>query len=414
MFVSLFVCLCLGVFGTDCFEYFLKFIVQVLIPPPRLELIAPGDFLLDPKRAAARRFTHSSMLRRFLQAPARLAELRQTLRAEKEGVVEVPQGLPRASKRLPRPDWLRISPTEGEQLENYARLKGTVKSLGLATVCEEAKCPNIGECWGGGADKKATATIMIMGETCTRACRFCSVKTSLAPPALDSTEPERVATAIAQWGLDYVVLTSVDRDDVADHGASHFAQTVRHLKHLKSELLVECLTPDFGGDKDRIALVAQSGLDVYAHNIETVERLQSRVRDRRANYAQSLSVLEIALRAKPSLVTKTSIMLGLGETLPEVRSAMRDALDAGVAVITFGQYLRPTKGHLPVVEYVTPEIFAQLEKEGIEMGFKFVASGPLVRSSYKAGEFFIKALSKEKQIAAAGAEKVSVMMNLTT
>ena len=206
-----------------------------------------------------------------------------------------------------------------------------------------------------------------------------------------------MATAIAQWGLDYVVLTSVDRDDVADHGAAHFAQTVRHLKSLNGDILVECLTPDFAGAPERVALVAQSGLDVYAHNLETVERLQARVRDRRANYMQSLSVLELALKAKPTLLTKTSIMLGLGETVAEVHSAMRDALDAGVSVITFGQYLRPTKGHLPVVDYVHPDVFAQLEKDGMDMGFKFVASGPLVRSSYKAGEFFLKMLVRDRQ-----------------
>lgn len=306
--------------------------------------------------------------------------------------------LPRAKDRLAKPSWLRIPVTAGEQLENYQRLKSTVKQLKLATVCEEAKCPNIGECWGGGKDKKATATIMIGGEICTRACRFCSVKTSLRPPPLDPAEPEHVAQAIAKWGLDYVVLTSVDRDDVSDHGSEHFAKTVRHLRGAaKPELLIEFLTPDFGGVYDRVANVANSGLDVYAHNVETVERLQSRVRDRRANYRQSFGVLESALRANPRLITKTSVMLGLGETKEEVVRTMRDALASGVSVITFGQYLRPTKGHLPVMEYVTPEAFEELRVIGEGMGFKYVASGPLVRSSYKAGEFYLEALVRSRR-----------------
>lgn len=311
-------------------------------------------------------------------------------------------GLPRKQAMLPKPSWLRIpATTHDDNLQNYQRLKETVKGLKLATVCESAKCPNIGECWGGGQDKKATATIMIGGEQCTRACRFCSVKTSLRPPPLDPMEPENVASAIAQWGLDYVVLTSVDRDDMPDHGAAHFAETVCKLKEkTNGKLLVEFLTPDFLGVESRISLVANSGLDVYAHNLETVERLQSRIRDRRAGYAQSLRTLEIAKRTNPQLITKTSLMLGLGETKQEVLSTMRDALDSGIEVITFGQYLRPTKGHLPVVEYVTPEVFEELRVAGEEMGFRYVASGPLVRSSYKAGEFYLKAMVNAKRAAA--------------
>lgn len=321
-------------------------------------------------------------------ASSRLESLKATLRQESKG-------LPRKSNQLPKPPWLKVSATTApSNVANYQRLKETVKGLKLATVCESAKCPNIGECWGGGEDHKATATIMIGGEQCTRACRFCSVKTSNRPAPLDPEEPENIADAIARWGLDYVVLTSVDRDDLPDHGAEHFAETIRRLKAKGGkDLLVEFLTPDFGGVESRIATVSKSGLDVYAHNLETVERLQSRVRDRRAGYAQSLHVLEYAKNVhQGSLLTKTSLMLGLGESLDEVRTTMRDALNSGVDVITFGQYLRPTKGHLRVEEYVTPEAFDDLRKEGEAMGFRYVASGPLVRSSYKAGEFYVKSL----------------------
>ena len=275
-------------------------------------------------------------------------------------------------------------------MTNYHRLKDTVKSLGIATVCEEARCPNIGECWGGGENETATATIMIMGDTCTRACRFCAVKTSKAPPPLDPEEPRKVAEAITAWGLDYVVLTSVDRDELEDQGSAHFAETVRFLKASKRDILVECLTPDFRGDEECIARVASSGLDVFAHNIETVERLTPMVRDRRAGFEQSLEVLRKAKQAVPHLITKTSVMLGLGEEDFEVEEAMRRCKEAGVDVITFGQYLRPTKRHLPVKEYVSPEKFEHWQRVGEDMAFLYVASGPLVRSSYKAGEFFLK------------------------
>ena len=291
----------------------------------------------------------------------------------------------------PKPSWLKAIPAEGE---NYLRLKSTVRKLKLATVCEEARCPNIGECWGGGKDGTATATIMIMGDTCTRGCSFCAVKTSRTPPPLDPLEPENVAQAITEWGLDYVVLTSVDRDDLEDQGAAHFAQTVRNLKTRKPALLVECLTPDFRGQAPLIDLVASSGLDVYAHNLETVERMQRRVRDHRAGYSQSLFVLEQAKRRVPTLLTKTSLMLGVGERPDDVRATLRDLRTAGVDVVTFGQYLRPTKRHMPVQAFVTPEQFEEWQKEAEALGFKYVASGPLVRSSYKAGEFFLKGLLK--------------------
>jgi lipoyl synthase len=300
---------------------------------------------------------------------------------------------PRSSKVLPKPRWLKAKPADSE---NYHRLRNTVRELGLATVCEEARCPNIGECWGGGEDETATATIMIMGDTCTRGCRFCSVKTSRAPPPLDPEEPEKVSEAIVKWGLDYVVLTSVDRDDLEDQGSNHFRQVVQKLKEKKPDLLVEALTPDFQGNTDLIHAVATSGLDVFAHNMETVERLTPMVRDRRAKYRQSLKVLEYA-KTVSNCLTKTSLMLGLGETEEDVMKTLEDLRAIDVDVVTFGQYLQPTKRHLPVKHYVTPEEFEQWQEKAEAMGFKYVASGPLVRSSYKAGEFFLKNYLKEQK-----------------
>jgi lipoic acid synthetase len=237
---------------------------------------------------------------------------------------------------------------------------------------------------------------MIMGDTCTRGCSFCAVKTSRAPPPLDPDEPEKVAKAIAKWGLGYVVLTSVDRDDLPDQGASHFRSVVQQLKIHSPDLLVEALTPDFRGELDLVTEVATSGLDVYAHNIETVERLQKRVRDHRAGYQQSLNVLHHVKTVRPEALTKTSIMLGLGETDDDIRRTMEDLREHDVDVLTFGQYLQPSKRHLPVKEYVTPEKYAEWKTEAEALGFVYVASGPLVRSSYKAGEFFLKNLLKER------------------
>jgi lipoyl synthase len=267
-----------------------------------------------------------------------------------------------------------------------------MRTLQLNTVCEEAQCPNIGECWGGG-----TATIMLLGDTCTRGCRFCAVKTSVAPPPPDEAEPFRTADAIAKWGVDYIVLTSVDRDDLEDGGAGHFATTVGCIKALKPEMLVECLVSDFAGDEISVAKLAVSGLDVYAHNVETVERLQRYVRDHRAGYRQSLRTLEAAKEAAPAVYTKSSLMLGLGERDDEVRQAMVDMRSVGVDVLTLGQYLRPTEQHLSVVEYVSPEKFKYWETVGKQLGFKYVASGPLVRSSYKAGEFFLENLIRTER-----------------
>jgi len=294
-----------------------------------------------------------------------------------------------------RPSWFHVpAPPPQNSNTKYSQLKDGLRELKLNTVCEEAQCPNIGECWNGG-----TGTIMLLGDTCTRACRFCAVKTSSTPPPPDPEEPFNTAQAIAEWGLDYVVLTSVDRDDMPDGGAEHFAHTVQYIKVWKPSMLVECLVSDFAGMKSSVETLALSGLDVYAHNIETVERLQPYVRDKRANYQQSLDVLAHAKAVKPDLVTKTSIMLGLGETKEEVIQTMKDLRGAGVDVLTLGQYLRPSPTHLAVEEYVTPEAFDALRVEGEKMGFRYVAAGPMVRSSYKAGEFFLEHMIRQASLA---------------
>lgn len=327
------------------------------------------------------------------QPQPRLEELRERLKAEGPEVTLTPAKNKKNRKRLPKPPWLKAPLPQGE---NYERLKGTVRRLKLATVCEEAQCPNIGECWGG-TDGTATATIMIMGDTCTRGCSFCAVKTSRAPPPLDPNEPEHVAEAVAEWGLDYVVLTSVDRDELADQGAHHFAQTVRGLKQRRPDMLVECLTPDFRGELDLVSLVATSGLDVFAHNLETVECLQRRVRDHRAGYRQSLAVLEHAKAQLPIGLTKTSLMLGVGEKDEDVLATLHDLRAIDCDVVTFGQYLRPSRRHMPVKAFVTPEKFQEWQEVAEGLGFKYVASGPLVRSSYRAGEFYLKALVEQRQ-----------------
>ena len=281
-----------------------------------------------------------------------------------------------------KPDWLRVHPPAGE---NYVHLKGLLRSLDLHTVCEEAHCPNVWECWGGG-----TATIMLMGDTCTRGCRFCAVASGNPHGVLDLDEPRKVAIALSELDLTYVVLTSVDRDDLPDGGASHFARTVREIKTRSPDMIVEALIPDFQGDLDAVRTVVDAGVDVLDHNVETVERLQARVRDRRANYRQSLAVLEGAKGMREGVFTKSSIMLGFGETEDEVIQTMRDLRAAGVDILTVGQYLRPSTWHLAVEEYVPPTTFDRYREIGESMGFLYVASGPLVRSSYRAGEFFLE------------------------
>ncbi|MCO5576085.1 hypothetical protein L7F22_029892 [Adiantum nelumboides] len=299
-----------------------------------------------------------------------------------------------------KPAWLRQKAPQGER---YAELKESLSTLKLNTVCEEAQCPNIGECWNGGGgvggegDGIGTATIMLLGDTCTRGCRFCAVKTSRAPAPPDPMEPENTAKAIAAWGVGYIVLTSVDRDDLVDGGSGHFARTVTTLKEMKPEILVECLTSDFRGDLIAVSKIVQSGLDVFAHNVETVRRLQRIVRDPRAGYDQSLLVLKHAKEAKQGVLTKSSIMLGLGESDDEIRETMQDLRAIDVDILTLGQYLQPTPLHLTVKEYVTPEKFDYWKEYGESIGFRYVASGPLVRSSYRAGEFYIESMLREQR-----------------
>ncbi|XP_068654588.1 lipoyl synthase, chloroplastic-like [Aristolochia californica] len=294
-----------------------------------------------------------------------------------------------------KPDWLRQRAPQGKR---YQQVKEQLSQLKLNSVCEEAQCPNIGECWnGGGGDDIATATIMLLGDTCTRGCRFCAVKTSKTPASPDPMEPENTAKAIASWGVDYIVLTSVDRDDLPDGGSGHFANTVKALKSMKPEILVECLTSDFRGDLRAVTSLVHSGLDVFAHNIETVKRLQRIVRDPRAGYEQSLSVLEHAKLFKEGMISKSSIMLGLGESDEEVKQTMADLRAISVDILTLGQYLQPTPLHLSVKEYVTPEKFDFWKEYGESIGFRYVASGPLVRSSYRAGELFVQTMVKEEK-----------------
>ncbi len=288
----------------------------------------------------------------------------------------------------PKPDWLKIRPPGGE---NYLKIKGLLRELKLHTVCEEAACPNVSECWGGG-----TATVMLMGDTCTRGCKFCHVKTGNPRGVLDAAEPENVSSAIAELGLTYVVLTSVDRDDLPDGGGDHIGRTVEAIKIKRAETLVEILVPDFRGDLEAVRRVVDSGPDVFAHNIETVARLQKAVRDGRCSYAQSLDVLRFAKTHRPSVVTKSSIMLGLGETKEEVAQAMDDLRAVGVEILTIGQYLRPSSWHIAVNEYVPPALFKEYERMGLEKGFLCVPSGPLVRSSYRAGEKFLEGLLRKK------------------
>ncbi len=299
-----------------------------------------------------------------------------------------------AAERIAKPTWLKVKAPAGE---NYLRIREMASELKLATVCQEARCPNIGECWGGG-----TATFMLMGEVCTRGCRFCNVKTGNPKGKIDNEEPDKIGWAIAQMGLEYVVLTSVDRDDLPDQGADHFGRTIEVLKKNDPKLIVEVLTPDFRGQSELVERIVRAKPDVFAHNIETVERLTKRVRDPRATYRQSLRVLEMVKEMDPTRYTKSSIMLGLGEEKEEVLQALRDLRAVGCDVVTFGQYLQPTKRHLKVESFVTPEEFAEWQKVSESMGFLYVASGPLVRSSYRAGEFFMKGMVERQRLAAQG------------
>ncbi|MEO6597106.1 MAG: lipoyl synthase [Planctomycetota bacterium] len=293
-----------------------------------------------------------------------------------------------------KPAWLKVPIPSGPTV---ARLEKVLRDRNLHTVCEEARCPNMGECWASG-----TATFMVLGDTCTRGCRFCAVKTHSRGTPIDKDEPEKVAEACVAMGLKYVVLTMVDRDDLPDGGAEHVAQTIRAIKRRNADMLVEALVGDWLSNEhhtteQQIALVLAAAPDVYAHNVETVLRLTPRVRDHRCSYVRSLETLRTAKRLIPGIVTKSSIMLGLGESEREVEQAMDDLREYGVDVVTFGQYLRPTLKHLPVKEHVTPARFLALERRAQTKGFLYVASGPLVRSSYKAAEFYIAGMLRQRR-----------------
>ncbi len=285
-----------------------------------------------------------------------------------------------------KPQWLRVRAPGGER---FQRLRETFHERKLHTVCEEARCPNIGECWGEG-----TATIMILGDTCTRGCRFCAVASGNPRGVVDPSEPEHVAEALATMDLAYVVLTMVDRDDLDDGGALHVARTVRGIKTRSPELLVETLVGDFAGvQKDVVTVVEQGRPDVFAHNVEVVPRLQRSMRDARCSWQRSTDILRWA-RDAGAHITKSSLMVGCGEEESEVLDAMQKLRDAHVDVLTVGQYLRPTPKHAPVLRYVEPEEFDRYQKAGVAMGFQYVASGPLVRSSYRAAEAFIEGILK--------------------
>jgi lipoic acid synthetase len=285
-----------------------------------------------------------------------------------------------APKFTPKPPWLKVQLPHGD---DYERVKAKVAGLQLHTVCREALCPNLAECWGRG-----TATIMILGDTCTRGCRFCAVRTGNPKGEVDWLEPRRVAEAVRDLGWQYLVVTAVDRDDLPDGGALIFANTVRAIHEAVPGSRVEVLTGDYRGDLHALDIVLDAKPDVFAHNLETVRRLTPRVRDKRAKYDQTLAVLRHAKRRAPERYTKTSIMIGLGERAEELEAAMDDARAAGVDIFTIGQYLQPTKRHLPVGEFITPQRFEELGRLAKSKGFHQVVSSPLSRSSYHAEEAF--------------------------
>ncbi|MEK9650025.1 MAG: lipoyl synthase [Gammaproteobacteria bacterium] len=284
-----------------------------------------------------------------------------------------------ANSKIPvekKPEWIRVRATFDS---NFNKVKNQVKNKKLYTVCEEAMCPNISECWSHG-----TATFMLLGGVCTRACKFCSVDTGNPRGWLDLDEPKNTAIAVKEMNLKYVVLTSVNRDDLIDGGAEHYANTVQEIKRIMPETAVEALTPDFKGITKSIETIVNSGIEVFAQNLETVERLTHPVRDPRAGYQQTLMVLKLAKEINPKVLTKTSLILGLGEEKKEIESAMDDLLKCKVDILTLGQYLRPTVNHLPVEKWVTPKEFQEFREIGLAKGFLEVVSGPMVRSSYRA------------------------------
>jgi lipoic acid synthetase len=288
-----------------------------------------------------------------------------------------------------KPEWLRVKSATGE---NSERIRTILRTHNLHTVCEEAHCPNVGECWGGG-----TATFMLMGDVCTRGCRFCMVKTGNPHGELDIFEPVKIARAIADLGLKYVVITSVDRDDLSDGGAEHFASTIKAIKKHDPNVITEVLIPDFRADENCIHKIVDARPEVIAHNIETTAALTPKIRDSRATYEQSLQVLKTIKKVDREIYSKSSIMLGLGETEEDLIKTMEDLREVDVNILTLGQYLRPSKGHIPVVEFVTLSQFEYYKEIAEDMGFLYVASGPLVRSSYRAAEFFVEALVRQRR-----------------
>lgn len=289
-----------------------------------------------------------------------------------------------------KPEWLKIRPPK----EKYTNVKDILDSHGLVTVCKESACPNLSECWSSG-----TATFMIMGDTCTRGCRFCNIKTARTGRPLDEKEPEKLVSALKQMKIfDYVVLTSVDRDDLEDEGSEHIAKCIKAIKDWNKNILVEVLIPDFKGDINKLKTVVDANPDVIAHNIETTRSLTRSVRDVRANFDQSLNVLKNTKILNSSIITKSSIMVGLGENEQEVIDAMKELIAINCDIFTLGQYLRPSKRHIELKEYITPEQFADYEKIAYELGFGFVASGPFVRSSYKAAEGYVKLKLSAKEL----------------
>lgn len=291
---------------------------------------------------------------------------------------------------IKKPEWLKIRPQSGT---DFSKIKNALRKRGLVTVCEEAQCPNMSECW----HNEGTATFMVLGDTCTRGCKFCAVKTNKKGNPIDPFEPEKIASAVGEMQLDYTVITAVDRDDLPDFGAAHFARVIQRVRHHHPTGRVEILTGDFNGTHKDIKTVVDAKPDVFAHNIETIERLHPKVRDLRAKYHQSLQVLKTVKEINPSMITKSAIMVGLGETEAEVIQAMKDLREVGCDILTIGQYLRPKTKRLAIEEFVTPEQFKRYEDIGKKLGFLYVASGPFVRSSYRAGELFIKSLLEQKE-----------------
>ncbi|CCW71529.1 unnamed protein product [Phytomonas sp. Hart1] len=349
----------------------------------------------------------SNYRKKFLESFREKLNNDTTGKNQLESFLDLPEGISPTQASMgpikrgeePLPPWIKLKVPKGmTHRPRFNRIRRSMREKKLSTVCEEAKCPNIGECWGGEDDGTATATIMVMGSHCTRGCRFCSVLTSRKPPPLDPDEPEKVAAAVKEMGVDYIVMTMVDRDDLEDSGAAHVCHCITEIKKKNPSLMLEALVGDFHGNLDLVERVTTAPLTVYAHNIECVERITPRVRDRRATYRGSLQTLEHVTRyTDGKLLTKSSIMLGLGETEEEVRQTLRDLRTAGVSAVTLGQYLQPSRTRLKVTRYAHPKEFEMWEDEAMKMGFLYCASGPMVRSSYRAGEYYIKKVLKQRE-----------------